>query len=406
MSELQQFINKNPPQDWSLVSLKRALNLKNGRDYKSVEAESGYPVIGSGGQFTYANDFLYNGEAVLLGRKGTLDKPLYVNEPFWTVDTMFYGIPQTGYDPKFIYYCATILPFDFYQSDTAIPSMSQSALNNHKILVPSYAKQKEISTFLDKEVSHIEYLISKKKSLISLMLERRVSNIKHLLTKGLDVSNSSFKNSPVFWIGKVPTHWDLVKLRHLVEIETGSRDTQDKIADGEYPFFVRSNTIERINSFSMDKEAVLTSGDGAGVGKIFHHYKGKFDFHQRVYAFINFNKITARFFYYFLSSFFQDQMTQYSAKSTVDSVRMPFLKSMVFTIPPISEQNEITSQLDKDLSRINDLHSKIRKSIKKLEELKKSLITEAVTGQLDIEAWKNRNTADRRLDKIEEEMAS
>ncbi len=76
------------PAHWGISKLKHLARIRNGRDYKIVEVESGgYPVIGSGGEFARANDFLYDDESVLLGRKGTIDKPLYINGPFWTVDT-------------------------------------------------------------------------------------------------------------------------------------------------------------------------------------------------------------------------------------------------------------------------------------------------------------------------------
>ena len=80
------------PRSWEVKRLKYIFNIKNGQDYKHVLADNGYPVIGSGGQFAYASEYLYDGEAVLLGRKGTIDKPMYVNEKFWTVDTMFYAV--------------------------------------------------------------------------------------------------------------------------------------------------------------------------------------------------------------------------------------------------------------------------------------------------------------------------
>lgn len=82
------------PQDWSIKRLKFISNIKNGFDYKHVEvddSEDGYPVYGSGGIFRKASGYLYNGESVLYGRKGTIDKPLHVSGKFWTVDTMFYS---------------------------------------------------------------------------------------------------------------------------------------------------------------------------------------------------------------------------------------------------------------------------------------------------------------------------
>lgn len=188
---------------------------------------------------------------------------------------------------------------------------------NDWLHTPPSETQKEIADFLDRETARIDELVEKKKKLISLAQEQKTSRTSDFLTKGIN-HHPEYRSSGTQWIGDIPTDWNLMPLRHLVRIRTGGRDTQDRIDDAEYPFFVRSETIERIDTYSLDIEAVLTSGDGAGVGKIFHHYKGKFDFHQRVYAFTNFKYVTARYFYYFLSTFFSYQMTQHSAKSTVD----------------------------------------------------------------------------------------
>ncbi len=84
--------------------------------------------------------------------------------------------------------------------------------------------------------------------------------------------------------------WEVKKLGEVCDVTTGNKDTQNKVDDGLYPFFVRSNTVERINSYSFDGESILTSGDGVGVGKNFHYINGKFDFHQRVYSLRNFKR--------------------------------------------------------------------------------------------------------------------
>lgn len=89
------------PEHWEVKKIKAFAKINNGLDYKAVIAEEGYPVYGSGGQFAYANTYLYDGEAVLLGRKGTIDKPLYINDKFWTVDTMFYSVCNNKVSTKF-----------------------------------------------------------------------------------------------------------------------------------------------------------------------------------------------------------------------------------------------------------------------------------------------------------------
>ena len=92
------------PEYWEVKKLKYLLRIKNGQEYKNVVAEEGFPVFGSGGVFAFASQYLYDGEALLLGRKGTIDKPLYVNEKFWTVDTMFYAIVKKAYSTRYLYF--------------------------------------------------------------------------------------------------------------------------------------------------------------------------------------------------------------------------------------------------------------------------------------------------------------
>ena len=82
------------PVHWKECLFKNCVNICNGRDYKDIESSEGIPVIGSGGPFAYCTETMYDGEVIFLGRKGTIDKPLYFNGPFWAVDTMFYAIPQ------------------------------------------------------------------------------------------------------------------------------------------------------------------------------------------------------------------------------------------------------------------------------------------------------------------------
>ena len=162
--------------------------------------------------------------------------------------------------------------------------------------------------------------------------------------------------------------------------------------------------VERIDSYSYDEEAVLTSGDGAGVGRVFHYVTGKFELHQRMYAFTKFKRLSGRYFFHFMKTFFHLQMTQWSAKSTVDSVRMPFLKSMLFAIPPWTEQEAILKEIDANLHRTSNLIETMDKSIQKLHELRAALITAAVSGQIDLATWRKRGATDRRLDEIREAM--
>jgi len=130
------------------------------------------------------------------------------------------------------------------------------------------------------------------------------------------------------------------------KVTSGGKDTQNRIEDGKYPFFVRSQNIEKINSFSYDGEAVLTSGDGVGVGENYHYINGKFDFHQRVYCICDFNEcVSGKFFFYYFSQHFKKRVKEMSAKNSVDSVRMPMITEMPIWLPTINEQERIANCL-------------------------------------------------------------
>ena len=176
------------PAHWEVKKMKTFARIKNGIDYKHVESDSGYSVYGSGGQFTFANRFLYKGEAVLLGRKGTIDKPLYVNEDFWTVDTMFYAVCNTRVVTKYLYFCATTIPFGFYSTATALPSMTQTDLLNHKFAVPSFSEQLDIIAFIEDKEFEIEECIKLQRQQISKLKEYKTTLINSAVTGKIKIT--------------------------------------------------------------------------------------------------------------------------------------------------------------------------------------------------------------------------
>ena len=140
--------------------------------------------------------------------------------------------------------------------------------------------------------------------------------------------------------------WEQRKVKDVCSISTGKSNTQDKIDDGEYPFYVRSPIIEHSNKYLFDEEAVLTVGDGVGTGKVFHYVNGKYDLHQRVYRLYGFSEDTdAKFFYHWFSSHFYDRVMSMTAKTSVDSVRLEMISDMIFVAPGVEEQRRIASSL-------------------------------------------------------------
>lgn len=192
-----------------------------------------------------------------------------------------------------------------------------------------------------------------------------------------------YKESGVEWLGEVPEHWGLKRLKYLCRIQTGDKDTVHAVEDGTYPFFVRSQTIERINSFTFDCEAVLTAGDGVGVGKVFHYHQGPFDFHQRVYMLNGFQGASGRYLFHFLKENFYKVALEGGAKSTVDSLRRPLFTNFTIAVPPPDEQAAIVEIVDRESAKIDELVAEQRRLIELLKEKRQAVISHAVTKGLN-----------------------
>ena len=179
-------------------------------------------------------------------------------------------------------------------------------------------------------------------------------------------------------VGLIPEDWEIVRIGDNTSIKTGSKNTQDRQDNGDYPFFVRSQEIESIGSYSYDGEAVLTAGDGVGTGKVFHYINGRFDVHQRVYRISDFSdQLDGRFFFYQFSTNFYNRIMSMTAKSSVDSVRLKVIADMQIGLPPLSEQRAITEAL----SDVDDLLAALEGLIVKKRDIKQTAMQQLLTGK-------------------------
>ena len=164
--------------------------------------------------------------------------------------------------------------------------------------------------------------------------------------------------------------WKITKLGEITQINTGNKDVKDKIDDGKYPFFVRSEKVERINSYSYEGEAILIPGDGK-IGEVYHYINGKFDYHQRVYKISDFKShVNGKYIYYYLEKNFLRQALRNTAKATVDSLRMDTLTKMPIELPSLEEQIKIADAL----SIADDKIDLVEKDIKIIKDFKKGLL--------------------------------
>lgn len=178
-------------------------------------------------------------------------------------------------------------------------------------------------------------------------------------------------------LGVIPEDWEVVSIETVARITTGSKNTQDRIEDGKYPFFVRSQSVERIDSYSFDGEAVLTAGDGVGTGKVFHYICGKFDVHQRVYQMSDFaNRMNGYYFFLYFSQNFYCRIMQMTAKSSVDSIRRNMISQMLIPVPEMKEQKAIIEAI----LDIDNLLQSLDRLIAKKRDLKQAAMHQLLNG--------------------------
>ena len=159
------------------------------------------------------------------------------------------------------------------------------------------------------------------------------------------------------------------KLNECAEIGTGSSNTQDELSVGLYPFFVRSQTVRWKNEYEFDETAIITSGDGVGVGKIFHYVEGKYALHQRAYRIHVFDeKVMPKFLFHYMRCEFYNYITRNAYTSSVTSIRKPMLLNFPIPIPSPSEQQRIVSILDKFETLVNDLSQGLPAEIAAVQE--------------------------------------
>lgn len=389
------------PDDWEICRLKRCLTIQNGLDYKSVRDDNGeFPVIGSGGQFDFASNYLYDGESVLFGRKGTVNKPLYVNGKFWTVDTMFYSMIKPNACGKFIFYAATIIPFDFYSTATAVPSMTQRDLINHYVVLPPLSKQRIIADYLDEKCGEIDATIAKQKESIEKLKAYKQSLISETVTKGLDKS-APLKPSGIEWIGDIPDDWEVTKISRLYSIQLGKMLQPEKKSSGDTyePYICAANLSS--GTFRLDEmkymwisepekdiyrlkrdDLLVTEGGDVGISSIWKDDISPCYFQNALHRVVPKKGNSNRFLHYWLivlkSVGYIDLICN---KSTIAHfTKEKFAQSLILSIP-LQTQEKIADYLDSKCSQIDKYITEKQNIIQKLDAYKKSLIFEYVTGK-------------------------
>ncbi|MBT9079513.1 restriction endonuclease subunit S [Lactobacillus delbrueckii subsp. bulgaricus] len=263
----------------------------------SIAATVGSPVI------NYVNTGVHDGFLIFLNP--TFDKEfmfqwLLMFKPYWNK----YGQPGSQVN------------------------LNSDIVGNQSVAFPTTSEQERIGSFFRKLDRTITLHEEKK---------RQLERLKSALMQKMFADKSGYP--PVRFEG-FSNEWEHCKLGDVADITTGSRNHQDSVTDGKYPFFVRSDKVERLNEYDFDTKAILVPGDGR-IGEIFHYYNGKFALHQRVYKVDNFNGINELFLLGLFKYSFKEHALRLNAQGTVPSLRLPMFTNWSISVPMITEQERI-----------------------------------------------------------------
>lgn len=345
MKNLKTLIQELCPDGVEFVKLGDVCEIKTGKGItqKDCSESSKYPVNSGGKEpMGYYKEFNRNANTVTVSRVGAYAGFVnYVTEDFYLNDKCFSVLPQKDEDinSKYLYYKLKALECSIInmQSGGGVPTINTKKVGSLEIPLPPIEVQTEIVRILDKFTSLEAELEAE--------LDCRKRQYEYYRDKLLSFDN----------VGGQEVEWKT--LGELAEIGTGSSNTKDCLSEGLYPFYTRGQEVLRKNEYEFDDEAIITAGDGVGVGKVIHYVKGKYALHQRAYRFKPGDLLNARFLYFYMTSTFYKYVCGNSVSSSVSSLRKPRLLKYPIPLLPMQEQIRIVSILDRFESLTTSLQS-------------------------------------------------
>lgn len=358
------------PREWECSRLKYHCKITNGSD---PETEGNIPVYGSGSEIVkYCGEFK-NGPAILIGRKGTLDKPKLVEGKYWNVDTAMDLHPYAHMSPKYLYYVISCFTIDKYSTCTAKPSMTQGDYYNILIPVPSSLEQKNIATFLDSKCEAIDQAIQKQKDIVNKLMEYKQSTITQAVTKGLN-PNVEMKEVSMDFTNSIPQNWECSRLKYHCKITNGA----DPKTEGNIPVYGSGSEIVKYCGEFKNGPAILIGRKGTlDKPKLVEGKYWNVDTAMDLHPYSHMNP---KYLYYVISCFTIDKYSTCTAKP---SMTQGDYYNILVPVPSVLEQNEIVEYIDSKYDSIDESIERSNKIIQKLEEYKKALIYNAVTGKID-----------------------
>ena len=338
--------------EYKKYKIRDTLKVKSGKDQKLIECINGkYPILGTGGQIGTTNSFLYDKPSVLIGRKGTINKPQYMTTPFWTVDTLFYTDIKEEFNTKYIFYTFQNINWKKYDESTGVPSLSCKTIEEILYYIPNKDEQDKISAFitlLDKKIElqnqKIEALKIYKRGLIQKIYQTNYNNkikMKKILIQK-SIRNTNDKKYNVYSVNNKDGF--ILQTEQFKERMVASEDTRNyKVVEkDDFAYNPARINVGSIARMKQDIKGIISP----------------------MYICFKCNeKIIPEYLEYFFES---SKFTYEMNKRLEGSVRMCLSYESMLNIPielPNKNEQEKTSEILKSLSQ------KIKKEEKKYMEL-------------------------------------
>lgn len=356
----------------------------------------------------YAGDILISRLNLPIGRACIV--PDLNNRIVTSVDNVIFR-PDEEYHPKFLVYLFS--GKEYFQNTENIARgatmqrISRGLLGNIRVVMPSKDEQIPIANFLDHETTKIDHLIEKQQQLIELLKEKRQAVISHAVTKGLN-PNVPMKNSGVEWLGQVPEHWDIAKLKWKAVTTSGSTPTTSNyelyyengdipwirttdLNNGdlyETPIFITPRAVNDTACSVLPVDSILIAMYG-GAGSIGKHSLLKFEstINQAVCGVLPSKFFEPNYLHRFYEFYRPFWMVGASGTRKDPNIGQDHVKEALVPIPPIEEQTQIAQHISEIQTKFDDLTKKAESAIQLMQERRTALISAAVTGKIDVRNW-------------------
>jgi len=361
------------PEDWNIIELVDVLKFGSGRDYKHLK-KGDIPVFGTGGLMTFVNEFLYDGDSVGIGRKGTIDKPLFLTGKFWTVDTLFFTHSFQNTIPKYIYYQFGRIPWKEYNEASGVPSLNKNTLEQIQIPLPPLGEQEAIAEALsdcDSWIESFEKVVAKKRLIKQGAMQELLTPKEDWKVKKLGDIIDVFRGGSPRPIQKFVTdkndgiNW--IKIGDTSSSDKYIVETKEKIIpEGEnFSRKVFKGDFLLSNSMSFGRPYILKIDGCVHDGwLVLSKYQDTF---------------TTEFLYYFLlSKTVIDQYKSKAAGSGVLNLNKVLVSSVELSFPSLSEQTRIATVLSDMDAELEALVQKLNKA----RQIKQGMMQELLTGRV------------------------